>query len=146
LLHRGLKTLALRVRHQNDSALKVARFLEQHRAVARVHYPGLESHPRHARFRECFQGAGGLLSFELKGGVRAAAHFFANVEIPASAPSLGGPETLMTRPCTTSHAGLSVEARREQGISDALVRVSVGLEATEDLIDDFGRALEGVAS
>ncbi|WP_394842725.1 aminotransferase class I/II-fold pyridoxal phosphate-dependent enzyme [Pendulispora brunnea] len=143
LLHRGLKTLALRVRHQNESALQVARFLEQHPAVAKVNYPGLETHPRHARAREYFRGSGGLLSFELKGGVAAADHLFGRIELPAIAPSLGGPETLITRPATTSHAGMESDERAQQGISDALIRVSIGLEATEDLIDDFGQALDG---
>ena len=128
----------------NESALQVARrFLEQHEAVLRVHYPGLESHRRHARAREWFSGSGGLLSFEVKGGLRAAESFFARAELPASAPSLGGAETLMTRPATTSHAGLSAEERVRQGISDGLIRVSIGLEGTQDLIEDFGRALDG---
>jgi cystathionine beta-lyase/cystathionine gamma-synthase len=144
LLQRGMKTLALRVRHQNESALQVARFLESHPAVARVNYPGLASHPRHARAREWMRGMGGLFSFELKGGLPAAERFFATAEIPINAPSLGGTETLMTRPATTSHAGLPPEERRKQGISDALIRISVGLEATEDLIADFGRTLERV--
>ncbi len=141
LLDRGLKTLALRVRYQNQSALAMARFLEQHEGVLRVHYPGLESHRRHARARQWFDGFGGLLSFELKGGVEAAQSFFERVELAAIAPSLGGPETLITRPATTSHAGLSAEDRAAQGISDGLIRVSIGLEATDDLIEDFGRAL-----
>src|SRR5262249_34094415 len=98
LLHRGLKTLALRVRHQCDSALAIARFLEKPAAVSRVFYPGLESHPRHARAREWFRASGGLLSFELREGTAAADRFFARVTIPVDAPSLGGVETLMTRP------------------------------------------------
>jgi cystathionine beta-lyase/cystathionine gamma-synthase len=144
LLHRGLKTLALRVRQQCETALHLARFLEQHRSVARVHYPGLESHRRHARARQWFSGGGGLLSFELKGGVVAADRFLRSVEIPVNAPSLGGSETLMTRPMLTSHAGLSADDRKTQGIADDLVRISVGLEAKEDLIDDFGRALDAI--
>jgi cystathionine beta-lyase/cystathionine gamma-synthase len=142
LLQRGLKTLALRVRYQNESALAVARFLAQHPAVAKVNYPMLESHPGHARAREWFRGAGGLLSFELKSGMEAADRFIRRVELPLIAPSLGGAETLITRPATTSHAGLGPEERARQGISEALVRVSVGLEATDDLIDDFRQALE----
>jgi cystathionine beta-lyase/cystathionine gamma-synthase len=141
LLHRGMKTLALRVRHQNESALRLARFLEQHPAVARVYYPGLESHPRHARAREWFRGFGGLLSFELKGGVAAAERFVARVTLPANAPSLGGVETLVTRPAKTSHAGLSAEERARQGIADGLVRLAIGLEATDDLVEDLGQAL-----
>jgi cystathionine beta-lyase/cystathionine gamma-synthase len=145
LLHRGMKTLALRVRHQNESALRLARYLEQHDAVKRVHYPGLESHRRHARAREWLRGFGGLLSFELKGGVAAAEKLIASLTLPANAPSLGGVETLITRPATTSHAGLSAEERARLGIADGLVRLSVGLEATEDLVEDMQRGLARVA-
>jgi cystathionine beta-lyase/cystathionine gamma-synthase len=141
LLHRGMKTLSLRVRHQSESALRIARFLEAHPAVERVNYPGLESHPRIERSRKWFQGHGGLLSVELKGGMQAVERFFARATIPVNAPSLGGPETLMTRPASTSHAGLAPDERRRLGVSDTLVRISIGLEATEDLIDDFDRAL-----
>ena len=141
LLNRGLKTLALRVRHQNDSALKIAQFLARHPSVARVHYAGLESHPRHARARKLFAGFGGVLSFELKGDAAQADRFAARVRIPAVAPSLGGVHTLLTRPATTSHAGLAREDRLRLGITDGLLRLSVGIEATEDLIEDFGQAL-----
>jgi len=142
LLHRGLKTLAVRVRYQNENALKIARFLEQHPSVAKVNYPGLESHPRHQRARELFEGFSGMLSFEPRGGVRAAERFLQSTELATVAPSLGGIETLVTRPATTSHAGMSPEDRRRLGISDSLIRVSVGLEASEDLISDFDRALQ----
>jgi cystathionine beta-lyase/cystathionine gamma-synthase len=145
LLHRGLKTLAVRVRFQNDSALKMAQFLEQHPAVAKVNYPGLESHPRHQRARELFEGFSGMLSFEPRGGVGAAERFLQNTELATVAPSLGGIETLVTRPATTSHAGMSPEDRQRLGISDSLIRVSIGLEATEDLIADFDRALNNDA-
>jgi cystathionine beta-lyase/cystathionine gamma-synthase len=142
LLQRGMKTLALRVRHQNESALAVARFLEQHPAVARVNYAGLESHPSHARARRLFSGFGGVLSFELSGGVQAAERFMRSVTIPVVAPSLGGVESLVTRPAATSHVGLTPEERARAGISDGLVRASIGIEATQDLIADFGQALE----
>jgi cystathionine beta-lyase/cystathionine gamma-synthase len=141
LLHRGLKTLAVRVRHQNQSALRIASVLEQHPAVARVNYPGLESHPRHQRARELFDGFSGMMSFELKGGVDAAERFMHGVRLPVIAPSLGGIETLVTRPATTSHSGMSPEDRRRLGITDGLIRVSIGLEATDDLIEDFSQAL-----
>ena len=141
LLSRGMKTLAVRVRYQNESALKIARFFEQHPMVAKVNYPGLESHPNHIRACELFDGFGGVLSFELAGGVEAAESFIANATIPISAPSLGGIETLVTRPATTSHAGMSPEDRAAAGIGDGLVRLSVGLETTDDLIEDFERAL-----
>ncbi len=141
LLSRGMKTLAVRVRYQNESALKIARFLEQHPAVAKVNYPGLESHPNHIRADDLLDGFGGMLSFELAGGVEAAERFITNVTIPTSAPSLGGVETLVTRPAATSHAGMSAEDRIRAGISEGLVRLSVGLETTDDLIEDFDQAL-----
>jgi len=141
LLHRGIKTLAVRVRYQNESALRIARFLEQHRQVARVNYPGLETHRQHARARELFDGFGGLMSFELAGGVAAAERFVAGVTIPTCAPSLGGVDTLIVLPARTSHAGMSAEDRARIGISDGLIRLSVGLESTDDLIEDLDRAL-----
>jgi cystathionine beta-lyase/cystathionine gamma-synthase len=141
LLKRGLKTLALRVRFQNDSALRVATFLAGHARVKRVYYPGLASHPQHARARELFAGCGGVLSFELHAGVSGAEDFAARVRIPAVAPSLGGVHTLLTRPAATSHAGLTRDERLERGITDGLLRLSVGIEATEDLLEDFEQAL-----
>jgi cystathionine beta-lyase/cystathionine gamma-synthase len=141
LLHRGVKTLALRMRQHNQSALAIATFLESHSAVENVNYPGLKSHPAHTLAAEVFDGFSGMLSFELKGGVDAAEVFFERVQLPVIAPSLGGIETLLTRPATTSHSGLSPEERVEMGISDGLVRVSVGIENTKDLIKDFDQAL-----
>jgi cystathionine beta-lyase/cystathionine gamma-synthase len=141
LLKRGLKTLALRVRYQNDSTQRIAEFLQAQPAVVRVNYPGLESHPRHARARRLFSGYGGVLSFELEGGERRAEDFARRVRIPAVAPSLGGVQTLLTRPATTSHAGLAREERLRLGISDGLLRLSVGIEATDDLLEDFRQAL-----
>ncbi|EYF07981.1 trans-sulfuration enzyme family protein [Chondromyces apiculatus] len=141
LLQRGLKTLSLRVRHQSASALTLARFLEAHPAVAAVHYPGLESHPDHARARPWFSGFGGVLSFELRGGVEAADRLIARARLPLHAPSLGGPETLLTRPATASHAGLTPEDRARAGLPDALLRLCVGLEAPEDLLADLDQAL-----
>jgi cystathionine beta-lyase/cystathionine gamma-synthase len=142
LLHRGLKTLALRVARNNENALQLAQFLETHPAVAKVNYAGLESYDRHARARDLFTGFGGVLSFELKGDVTKAEAFMNRVQLPIIAPSLGGVETLMTRPVTTSHAGMSAEDRRKAGISDTLIRVSVGIEAVDDLIEDFRQALD----
>jgi cystathionine beta-lyase/cystathionine gamma-synthase len=137
LLHRGMKTLSVRVKFQNESALAIARFLESHPAVEKVNYPGLESYSRHGRARELFDGFGGVLSFELKGGVDEAQQFMSRTTLPINAPSLGGVETLITRPATTSHSGMSVEDRRRLGISDRLIRLSVGIEATDDIIQDF---------
>ena len=142
LLHRGIKTLALRMKQHNQSALEIATFLESHPAVTKVNYPGLKSHPAHDRAAEMLDGFSGMLSFEMKGGVDAAERFFERAQLPVIAPSLGGVETLLTRPATTSHSGLSPEERKEMGISDGLVRVSVGIENTGDLIEDFRQALE----
>jgi cystathionine beta-lyase/cystathionine gamma-synthase len=141
LLSRGMKTLAVRVRYQNESALKIARFLEAHPKVAKVNYPGLENHPNHIRACELFDGFGGMLSFELSGGVEAAENFIANASIPISAPSLGGIEALITRPASTSHLGMSAQERAAAGIADGLIRLSVGLETTDDVIEDFEGAL-----
>jgi cystathionine beta-lyase/cystathionine gamma-synthase len=143
LLHRGMKTLAVRVRHQNESALRIARFLEGHPKVAAVHYPGLEQHPHHLRACELFDGFGGMLSFELTGGVVAADRLISRATLPISAPSLGGVESLITRPATTSHSGMTREERARAGISEGLIRFSVGLEAADDLIEDFEQALAG---
>ena len=103
LLHRGIKTLSVRVKHQNESALKIAQFLQEHPLVEKVNYPGLESHPRHLRALELFDGFSGMLSFEVKGGVEMAQKFIENVKLPIHAASLGGVESLVTRPATTSH-------------------------------------------
>ena len=143
LLHRGMKTLALRVRYQNESAMKIARFLETHAAIEKVNYPGLESHPRHQRARNLFDGFSGMLSFEIKGGVDAAEKFMQKARLPIVAPSLGGVETLITRPSTTSHSGMSREDRARLGITDSLIRASVGIEATDEIIEDFDQALRG---
>ena len=141
LLHRGLKTLAVRIRQHNESALRIARLLEEHPAVQRVNYPGLKSHPRHERACKLFGGFSGMLSFELRGGLQAAERFMKAVRLPVIAPSLGGVETLVTLPATTSHSGMSPEDRRRLGISDGLIRVSIGIESTDDLLEDFSRAL-----
>lgn len=142
LLHRGMKTLAVRMRQQNESALRLARFLSAHRAVAQVNYPGLESHPQHHIAKELFNGYSGMMSFELKEGLSAAKRFIDAVKIPLKAPSLGGIETLVTRPATTSHVGMPAEERKRLGITDSLIRVSIGIEATEDLLADFEQALQ----
>jgi cystathionine beta-lyase/cystathionine gamma-synthase len=144
LLHRGMKTLALRVEYQNRSALEIARFLERHSGVEKVNYTGLESHPAHQRARRLFDGFSGMLSFEVKGGVAAAERLINRVTLPIVAPSLGGIETLITRPATTSHSGMSKDDRERLGITDSLIRVSIGIEATQDLIEDFDQALRPV--
>lgn len=146
LLHRGMKTLAVRVRYQNESALKIAEFLHAHRAIERVNYPGLESDPNHQRASELFDGFGGMLSFELKGDQTVAERFIANTSLPIIAPSLGGVETLLTLPAKTSHAGMSSDDRRALGISDRLIRMSVGIENTNDIIDDFEQAFAKIGA
>jgi len=144
LLHRGMKTLALRVRYQNESAMSIARFLENSSQVENVNYPGLESNPSFARASELFSGFGGMISFELKGGIESSNRIIVNLHIPINAPSLGGVETLITLPSQTSHAGLLAEERRKLGISDDLIRLSVGIESTKDLIEDFQQALDNI--
>jgi len=142
LLHRGLKTLAVRVKYQNTSSLKIAKFLKQHPAVTSVNYPGLKDHPQYRRACKLFDGFSGMLSFELKGGIKAAKNFLNKVKIPTIAPSLGGVETLITRPATTSHSGMTPEDREKIGITDSLIRLSVGIEAAEEIIEDFDQALK----
>jgi cystathionine beta-lyase/cystathionine gamma-synthase len=140
LLERGIKTLALRMRAHNENGQRIAEFLERHPKVERVMYPGLCNHPDHALARQLLDGFGGLLSFELSGGAAAADRFIARLALPICAPSLGGVETLITRPSTTSHSGIAPQDRRRMGISDGLVRLAAGIEAAEDLIDDLAQA------
>lgn len=141
LLHRGIKTLSVRMKQHNESALKIAQFLESHPAIAHVNYPGLESHPHHSRARELFSGCGGVISMELKEGLSAATQFISKVQIPIHTVSLGSVETLITRPAATSHSGLTAEDRKRFGIPEGLVRLSVGIESTDDLIEDLKQAL-----
>ncbi len=145
LLARGLKTLALRVAAQNANASALARFLETHPQVREVNYPGLASHPDHDHAAELLSGFGGMLSLRLHDGAEAAERFLDRLRIAYVAPSLGGVETLVTRPVTTSHAGMSREDRELLGITDDLVRVSCGIESADDLIRDFAEALEAEA-
>ncbi len=141
LLYRGLKTLAVRVRAQCETAARLAAMLAEHSKVASVRYPGLEAHPQHQRARRLFSGFGAMVSFELSGGATSASAFLDALELPVIAPSLGGVETLISLPAQTSHADLTPRQRAELGIADGLVRVSVGLEAAEDLLADFAHAL-----
>ena len=141
LLQRGLKTLGLRVRQQNENANKIAHFLEKHQAVIKVNYPGLPGNPSYRRASDLFEGFGGMISFELQGGIDSVNNFFDKVELAIIAPSLGGIETLVTRPAATSHAGMSYKERQQAGISDTLIRISTGIEAVEEIIADFDQAL-----
>lgn len=141
LLDRGLRTLDVRVRRQNENALTLARWLEGRPEVERVLYPGLESHPDHAVAAELMEGFGGMLSFVLAGGGEAADRFMAGLELMLVAPSLGGVETLVSQPRYTSHVGVSRADRERMGIPDGFVRVSVGVEDVEDLRADVEQAL-----
>ena len=142
LLMRGLKTLGLRFRRQCEVAGTLAAALEETAGVKRVVYPGLPSHPDHERASEVLDFYGGMLAFEIEGGWDAARRFLSRVRIAFHAPSLGGIETLVVSPARSSHAALSPEERERQGITDGMVRVSVGIEDPDDLIADFRQALE----
>jgi cystathionine beta-lyase/cystathionine gamma-synthase len=143
LLDRGVRTLDVRVRRQNDSALALARWLAEQDAVETVLYPGLPSHPDHAVAFEILDGFGGMLAFVVRGGGRAADAFMDALTVAIPAPSLGGVETLVSQPRHTSHAGMRAAERKRLGIPDGFVRVSVGVEDVDDLIADFEAALRG---
>ncbi|MFY9754274.1 MAG: aminotransferase class I/II-fold pyridoxal phosphate-dependent enzyme [Candidatus Acidiferrales bacterium] len=141
LLSRGMKTLGVRVERQCKSAMAVAKFLSQHPKVSRVHYPGLASHPDHALARRQMKGFGGMLAFDLKGGLPAARRFCDRVRIFLLAASLGGVESLVVLPIYSSHYRMSAAELRGAGVEPGTVRVSVGLEDPVDLIEDLRRAL-----
>jgi len=145
LVRRGLKTLGLRMEVQSRTAQSLAEFLEDRRAVRVVHYPGLQSFPQHALARKQMNGFGAMLSFELNGGYRAGKRFVEAVDIATLAVSLGGTETLVQHPASMTHGPLTDQERRVSGISEGLVRVSVGLEDADDLIDDFDRAIRAAS-
>jgi len=145
LLLRGLKTLALRVSRHNSNAQAVAEFLMGHPKVERVYYPGLPSHPSHEiALKQMKGGFGGVVSFEVKGGFKEAARLVDNFKLGFIAPSLGGVETLITQPVTTSHYYVPKEEREKAGIKENLVRISVGIEDKEDLIKALDEALEKI--
>jgi cystathionine gamma-lyase len=144
LVLRGLKTLALRMQRHCENALALAHWLERHPKVARVHYPGLTSHPQHAlASRQMRGGYGGMISIELKGGLEDARRFLERCRIFALAESLGGVESLIEHPAIMTHASVPAAARAQLGISDTLCRLSVGVEDVEDLKDDLDQALAG---
>jgi methionine-gamma-lyase len=144
LLLRGLRTLGIRVERHNRNALALARFLEAHPKVERVHYPGLESHPQHELARAQMSGFTGVLSVELKGDFGASEKFIASLKLGMNAASLGGYETLVVHPAAMWSRQLSAERRAAMGVGETLVRVSVGLEDEADLIEDFAQALDSV--
>jgi cystathionine beta-lyase len=141
LLERSLKTLAVRVERQNANAMAVAEFLARHPAVRCVHYPGLESHPGYATARKQMWGFGGMLSFELDEGRIMADAFLRRLGMITPALSLGGVESIICAPAATSHVKLSASERRELGIADGLLRLSVGIEDADDIIADLAQAL-----
>jgi cystathionine gamma-synthase len=142
LLLRGMKTLHLRIRQQNQSALAIAQFLENHPAVEGVFYPGLSSHMHHHIAKAQMKGYGGVLSFALKGGLEAVRHFLPRLCHAHLAANLGSVETVAGPPRTTSHVECSEEERRAMGIPEGLIRYSVGVEETEDLLRDLAQALQ----
>ena len=144
LLHRGIKTLALRMKKQCENALLIAHFLENHPQIKKVNFPGLESSSSFERAKEHLCGFGAMLSFEIDGDVDQADQFINLLQYAISAPSLGGVESLVTRPVTTSHALMDKAEREIAGISDRLIRFSVGIEAADDLITDLQQALENI--
>ena len=146
LVLRGVKTLALRMARHNESGLKIARWLETQPAVARVLYPGLASHPQHELAKRQFGadgggGYGGMVTFFIKGGLAESRKFLENVRVFTLAESLGGVESLVDHPAIMTHASVPPEQRAQLGISDALIRLSVGIEHADDLIADLARAL-----
>ena len=142
LLLRGLKTLGLRVERQNQNGQRIAEFLEGHPKIDRVWYPGLKSHPDHEISKKQMKGFGGVISFEVKGDLAAASKVVDGVRIPIIAPSLGGVETLIEQPALMSYYEMSSEERVAVGIKDNLIRLALGVEDTEDLINDLAQALE----
>jgi cystathionine gamma-synthase len=141
LLSRSLRTLPLRVQRHNASAQAVAEALSGHPAIARVLYPGLASHPDHGLARRQMKGFGGMLTLEFVDGREPAAKVADQLTLFAIAPSLGGAESLVTQPCTTSHADLTAEERKRRGITEGMLRLSIGLEDVEDLLNDMHQAI-----
>jgi cystathionine beta-lyase/cystathionine gamma-synthase len=145
LLLRGIKTLAVRVERQNENALRIAQFLARHAKVRRVHYPFLEGHPQRALAREQMHGGGGVLSFEVEGSGDDARRLAESLHLFTLAPSLGGVDSLVTIPVLTSHAMISAEHREKMGVTEQLIRLSVGIENADDLIADLEQGLAVVS-
>ena len=144
MVSRGVKTLSLRVEKAQASAMQIAEYLEHHPKIESVKYPGLESFPQKALADEQMQGYGAMISFNVKGGHDAGEALMNHVKLALLAVSLGGVETLIQHPASMTHAGISAEARAQAGISDGLVRFSVGIEDVEDIIEDLDQALAQV--
>lgn len=143
---RGLRTLPVRLAQQAATAQRLAEVLEKHPAVSRVRYPGLASHPQHELATRQMRTFGSLLSFDVAGGIQAGETFVGGVRVARMAPSLGGPETLVTHPASTTHVALTPEELAANGISPGTIRVSVGLEHPDDVVADFTAALDAVPS
>ncbi len=141
LVLRGIKTLALRMRQHCENARRIAEYLAHHPEVVQVRYPGLPSHPRHEIARRQMSDFGGMVTMELKGGVERAMRFMSSTRLFALAESLGGVESLMCHPATMTHASIPPEERARIGISDALIRLSVGIEDVDDLLEDLEQAI-----
>jgi methionine-gamma-lyase len=139
---RGIKTLVVRLDRHNENALKIANFLETHPKVEKVHYPGLQSHPQHELAKKQMTGFGGVLSFELKGGLEAGRKLMNSVRLCTLAVSLGAVETLIEHPASMTHVVVPKEERLKTGITDSLVRLAVGIEDADDIISDLDQALE----
>ena len=146
MLIRGLKTLAVRVARQNENALRVAEFLSQHEKVRSVHYPFLKSHPEYAVARAQMSGGGGMVSFEVKGSGEDARRASESMRLFTLAPSLGGVESLVSIPVLTSHAMITAAEREKMGVTEQMIRLSVGIENADDLIADLEHALREVAT
>jgi len=144
LARRGLKTLAIRIDRAQENAKKIAEFLESHPKVQWVLYPGLKSHPQYELAKKQMKGPGSMISFELKGGLDAGKKVMDNVQLAVLAVSLGGVETLIQHPASMTHSKIPHEERLEAGITDGLVRLSVGIEDVDDLLDDLKQALNKV--
>jgi cystathionine beta-lyase/cystathionine gamma-synthase len=142
LVDRGMRTLALRMARHNANGMAVASWAESHAAVARVHYPGLPSHPDHAQAKTALDGFGGMVGLELAGGPKAAERMLKRLRLVTHAPSLAGVETLVSEPRYTSHKGISPTDRAALGIPDGFLRLSCGIEEAEDIIADLQQALE----
>jgi len=141
LTRRGLKTLGIRIDRSQENAIKVAEYLEQHPKIEWIKYPGLKSHPQYDLAQEQMEGSGAMMSFEVKGGLVGGKKLMDNVELALLAVSLGGIETLIQHPASMTHSKLSKEAKLAAGITDGLVRLSIGIEDTEDIIADLEQAL-----
>jgi cystathionine beta-lyase/cystathionine gamma-synthase len=139
--HRGLRTLGVRLAHQSATARRLAEFLEGHDSVDLVRYPGLESHPQHGLAARQMRSFGGLLTFDLRGDIEAGCRFTEAVRLARQAPSLGGPETLISHPASTTHVGLTPEEMASTGIGPGTMRVSCGLEYPDDVVADIEQAL-----